>query len=86
MWAQCAGQPAGIGGGVEIFAPSAAQQLPGCPARANLSAPVRHEMETLLQFFFTYLLERGLNSPQFIRDVLKTDRESSKQVRSSGTH
>jgi DNA repair protein RecO (recombination protein O) len=39
--------------------------------RAVLSVPVRHEMEALLQFFFTYLLERGLNSPRFIRDVLK---------------
>ncbi|HTX78333.1 MAG TPA: DNA repair protein RecO [Longilinea sp.] len=39
--------------------------------RAILSAPVRHEMEALLQFFFTYLLERGLNSPHFIHDVLK---------------
>jgi DNA repair protein RecO (recombination protein O) len=39
--------------------------------RAVLSVPVRHEMEALLQFFITYLLERALNSPQFIRDVLK---------------
>ncbi len=26
-------------------------------------------METLLQFFMTYLLERGLNSPSFLKEV-----------------
>jgi DNA repair protein RecO (recombination protein O) len=38
-------------------------------ARATLSAPVRAEMEAILQRYIQYLLERNLNTPSFIRDV-----------------
>jgi len=34
-----------------------------------LSPSVRAEMEALLQFYLTYLLERGLNSPDFLKTV-----------------
>ena len=37
--------------------------------RAVIPAPVRQEMETLLNHYLTYLLERGLNTPAFIRKV-----------------
>ncbi len=37
--------------------------------RANPPAPVRREVETLMQRFLTYLLERSLNSPEFIRKI-----------------
>jgi recombinational DNA repair protein (RecF pathway) len=35
--------------------------------RASLSAPINKEMERLMQYYFTYLLERNLNTPEFIR-------------------
>jgi DNA repair protein RecO (recombination protein O) len=38
-------------------------------ARAVLSAPVRAEMEAIIQRYIQYLLERSLNTPGFIRDV-----------------
>lgn len=38
-------------------------------ARAVIPPPVQREMETLLQYYLTYLLERGLNTPAFIRKV-----------------
>lgn len=37
--------------------------------RAQISAAVRLEMENLLQYYLTYLLERALNSPAFLREV-----------------
>jgi DNA repair protein RecO (recombination protein O) len=37
--------------------------------RAMLSAPIRSEMEALMQFFITFMLERGLNSPEFLKRV-----------------
>ncbi len=37
--------------------------------RANPDEETRTEMENLMQFYLTYLLERGLNSPRFIREV-----------------
>jgi DNA repair protein RecO (recombination protein O) len=37
--------------------------------RAQLTPAVQAEMESLLQFFMTYLLERGLNSPSFLKEV-----------------
>ena len=39
--------------------------------RAHPSAGEMREMEALLQFYLTYLLERGLNSPEFLRAVKK---------------
>ena len=38
-------------------------------ARASPSPEVQTEMETLMQAYFTYLLERELNTPGFIRRV-----------------
>ena len=37
--------------------------------RAAVPAAVQAEIETLMQFYLTYLLERGLNTPGFLRDV-----------------
>jgi DNA repair protein RecO (recombination protein O) len=38
-------------------------------SRAVLSPSVQAEMESLHQFFITYLLERALNTPAFLREV-----------------
>lgn len=38
-------------------------------AKANLSPQINTEIEALLNYYLTYLLERGLNSPSFIRRV-----------------
>jgi DNA repair protein RecO (recombination protein O) len=38
-------------------------------SRATLSEPARHEVETLLNYYLTYLLERRLNSPSFLHEV-----------------
>ena len=38
-------------------------------ARARLTPAIQHEMEVLLQHYITYLLERGLNSPDFLNEV-----------------
>jgi DNA repair protein RecO (recombination protein O) len=38
-------------------------------SRAVLSPAVRHEMESLLNYYLTYLLERRLNSPAFLYEV-----------------
>jgi DNA repair protein RecO (recombination protein O) len=41
----------------------------GEAARARPSAEVRAETENLMQAYFTYLLERELNSPGFLKSV-----------------
>ena len=41
----------------------------GEASRAKVPAQIRQEMETLAQYFLTYLLERGLNTTRFIREV-----------------
>jgi len=41
-------------------------------SRAVLAPAVRAEMESLLQYYLTWLLERGLNSPSFLREVRKS--------------
>lgn len=38
-------------------------------ARAVVPVPVQREIESLLHYYLTYLLERGLNSPAFIRKI-----------------
>jgi DNA repair protein RecO (recombination protein O) len=38
-------------------------------SRARPSPAAQAELEALLQYYLTYLLERGLNSPSFIREV-----------------
>jgi len=35
--------------------------------RAHLSIEVNREIETIVQYYLTYLLERGLNTPAFLR-------------------
>ena len=37
--------------------------------RAHLTPPIQREMEALLQHYITFLLERGLNSPDFLNEV-----------------
>jgi DNA repair protein RecO (recombination protein O) len=44
--------------------------------RAQIPAALRSEMEALLQFYLTYLLERGLNTPAFLREVRREYRPS----------
>jgi len=39
--------------------------------QAPLSANVSREMENLMQHYMTYILERGLNTPAFLRRVRK---------------
>jgi len=39
--------------------------------RARPTPEVQTELETLMQKYFTYLLERGLNSPAFIKKIKK---------------
>lgn len=48
-------------------------------ARAQVSPAVGREMEALMQYYLTYLLERGLNTPKFLRqmkNVEKAEHES----------
>jgi DNA repair protein RecO (recombination protein O) len=40
--------------------------------RAQISPVVRNEMETLQQSYLTYLLERSLNTPAFLREVKRS--------------
>ncbi len=37
--------------------------------RANPTPKIRTDVEMLMQFYLTYVLERGLNSPQFLKEV-----------------
>lgn len=37
--------------------------------RAQVPQPVQQEIESLLNYYLTYLLERGLSTPQFIREM-----------------
>ncbi len=37
--------------------------------RAQISPDIQQEMEILMQYYLTYLLERGLNTPAFLRRV-----------------
>lgn len=41
----------------------------------HLPAPVNRELENLMQHYLTYLLERGLNTPVFLRRLRKEARE-----------
>ena len=45
-------------------------------SRARPSPAIQAELEALLQYYLTYLLERGLNSPAFIREVQRTSGQS----------
>lgn len=49
-------------------------------ARAQISPGVSREMELLMQYYLTYLLERGLNTTNFLRrmkDMEQAEREGS---------
>ena len=43
--------------------------------RLHLTGPVDHELENLMGHYLTYLLERGLNTPAFIRRVRQEKHE-----------
>ena len=51
---------------------------PASGQAAKDSATVQKEMETLMQGYFTYLLERELNTPGFIRDIGRQEEEGGK--------
>jgi DNA repair protein RecO (recombination protein O) len=38
-------------------------------SRAPLTTALNHELELLIQYYLTYLLERGLNTPSFLRRI-----------------
>ena len=40
-------------------------------ARANPNPAIRADVERLMHFYLTYILERGLNSPQFLKEVAR---------------
>ncbi len=44
-------------------------------SRARLSPNINREMEMLMQHYLTYLLERSLNSPAFLRRVRRGEQE-----------
>ena len=54
--------------GLENAAPFSAQQLPEAK-RLGLRPQINREMEDVVQHYLTYLLERGLNTPPFIRKL-----------------
>ncbi len=46
--------------------------------RADPEPAIRAQIENLMQFYLTYLLERGLNSPRFIREMERGKPDESK--------
>jgi DNA repair protein RecO (recombination protein O) len=48
--------------------------------RANLPPLVNSEMEVLIQHYLTYLLERGLNTPPFLRQARRNAAGQASQV------
>jgi DNA repair protein RecO (recombination protein O) len=50
-------------------------------ARARVPPPVEAELETILQHYLTYLLERGLNTPAFLR---RLRREANAREQAAG--
>jgi DNA repair protein RecO (recombination protein O) len=47
-------------------------------ARAAIPTAIYNEMETLMQYYLTYNLERGLNSPSFLRRIRRENRNENK--------
>ena len=43
--------------------------------RARLSVEINREIETIVQYYLTYLLERGLNTPAFLRRMRRDRQE-----------
>ena len=46
-------------------------------AKAQISSQIQQELEVLMQHYITYVLERGLNTPSFLRRV-RRDNENGK--------
>jgi DNA repair protein RecO (recombination protein O) len=44
-------------------------------SRASIPAEIYTEMESIMQYYLTYSLERGLNSPTFLRRVKQEARQ-----------
>ncbi len=47
--------------------------------RARLTSVIDHELESLMGNYLTYLLERGLNSPEFLRHVRRIAEKGDQQ-------
>ena len=45
-------------------------------ARARFTPSINREMELLMQHYLTYLLERALNTPAFLRRVRREEQEA----------
>lgn len=45
--------------------------------RAQVPAKIQGEMETLMQHYITYLLERGMNSPAFLRRIRREKKHNT---------
>jgi len=43
--------------------------------RAVIPPEIQQELEVLMQYYLTYLLERGLNTPSFLRRVRRADKD-----------
>jgi len=43
--------------------------------RAVIAPEIQQELEVLMQYYLTYLLERGLNTPSFLRRVRRADKD-----------
>lgn len=56
------------------------RSLYGEAKRAQLSPGVSREMEILMQHYLTYMLERGLNTPAFLRRV-RRDNQAEQETR-----
>jgi DNA repair protein RecO (recombination protein O) len=41
---------------------------------------VQREMDDLLQYYLSYLLERGLNSPKFLREIQEDRYQADKKT------
>jgi DNA repair protein RecO (recombination protein O) len=49
-------------------------------ARARPTPEIKQELETLMQHYLTYLLERGLNTPEFLRRLRREKPSSNKEI------
>jgi DNA repair protein RecO (recombination protein O) len=49
-------------------------------ARARLTPEIEHELEVLMQYYLTYILERGLNTPAFLRKVRREYADRSRAI------
>lgn len=49
-------------------------------ARARLTPEIERELEVLMQYYLTYILERGLNTPAFLRKVRRENADRSRTI------